>query len=224
MNTEKFNGDGVEELMDKIEHHITVYRFGDGWKIIPGVDVEQTTRDEIIDLRPFSTLKEALQGCLEHQLFLGVRTKYRGIVFESRLEARWAAFFNLVNWEWTYRPLSPYGLPLPAFLLSMPGAGEAYVFIFPYCEQKLKDHTLFTHHVFTHPATAAHGGGQGALLLTEKLYDSYVKVYNKQNANFEEFDDLRKLIARFGPAGKEGHREFYKLWDEASYEIMRDDT
>jgi len=29
-------------------------------------------------------------------------TKYRGILFRSRLEARWAAFFDKLGWEWRY--------------------------------------------------------------------------------------------------------------------------
>lgn len=29
-------------------------------------------------------------------------TKYHGILFRSRLEARWAAFFDLLGWDWRY--------------------------------------------------------------------------------------------------------------------------
>lgn len=32
-------------------------------------------------------------------------TKYRGIEFRSRLEARWAAFFDLCGWDWEYEPI-----------------------------------------------------------------------------------------------------------------------
>jgi len=31
-------------------------------------------------------------------------TLYKGIPFRSRLEARWAAFFDLLKWEWEYEP------------------------------------------------------------------------------------------------------------------------
>lgn len=37
-----------------------------------------------------------------------VPTAYAGTVFRSRLEARWAAFFNLCGWKWQYEP---YRLP-----------------------------------------------------------------------------------------------------------------
>ena len=32
-------------------------------------------------------------------------TKYSGVQFRSRLEARWAAFFDLAGWEWEYEPI-----------------------------------------------------------------------------------------------------------------------
>lgn len=31
-------------------------------------------------------------------------TRYNGVLFRSRLEARWAAFFELAGWEWKYEP------------------------------------------------------------------------------------------------------------------------
>jgi len=32
-------------------------------------------------------------------------TEYADVVFRSRLEARWAAFFDLAGWEWEYEPI-----------------------------------------------------------------------------------------------------------------------
>jgi len=32
-------------------------------------------------------------------------TKYKSTIFRSRLEARWAAFFDLVGWKWQYEPI-----------------------------------------------------------------------------------------------------------------------
>lgn len=32
-------------------------------------------------------------------------TEYAGVLFRSRLEATWAAFFDLIGWEWEYEPL-----------------------------------------------------------------------------------------------------------------------
>lgn len=33
-----------------------------------------------------------------------IETRYGGVVFRSRLEAKWAAMFDLVGWRWTYEP------------------------------------------------------------------------------------------------------------------------
>lgn len=33
------------------------------------------------------------------------RTWYRGICFRSRLEARWAALFDIIAWKWVYEPV-----------------------------------------------------------------------------------------------------------------------
>jgi len=32
-------------------------------------------------------------------------TRYDGVLFHSRLEARWAAFFDLSGWMWQYEPI-----------------------------------------------------------------------------------------------------------------------
>jgi hypothetical protein len=57
-----------------------------------------------------------------------VPTVYRGIRMRSRLEARWAAFFDLCNWRWRYEP---YLLPgwLPDFELKMFGSAFPTVLV-----------------------------------------------------------------------------------------------
>jgi hypothetical protein len=45
-----------------------------------------------------------------------IPTKYAGIQFRSRLEARWAAFFDLCGWGWDYEPFDLAGY-CPDFLL-----------------------------------------------------------------------------------------------------------
>jgi hypothetical protein len=32
-------------------------------------------------------------------------TRYSGVAFRSRLEARWAAFFDYIGWKWEYEPI-----------------------------------------------------------------------------------------------------------------------
>lgn len=46
----------------------------------------------------------------------GIPTTYQGTRFRSRLEARWAAFFDLVGWSWTYEPFDATGW-IPDFLI-----------------------------------------------------------------------------------------------------------
>lgn len=36
--------------------------------------------------------------------FAAIPTMYAGVQFRSRLEARWAAFFDLIGWKWEYEP------------------------------------------------------------------------------------------------------------------------
>lgn len=45
-----------------------------------------------------------------------IPTKYAGVQFRSRLEARWAAFFDLLGFEWNYEPIDLAGY-IPDFIL-----------------------------------------------------------------------------------------------------------
>lgn len=56
-------------------------------------------------------------------------TTYGGVNFRSRLEARWAAFFDLLGWKWQYEPIDLEGW-VPDF--SIQGAsGPVYVEVKP---------------------------------------------------------------------------------------------
>jgi hypothetical protein len=45
-----------------------------------------------------------------------IPTLYRGVQFRSRLEARWAAMFDLMGWNWRYEPLDFDGW-IPDFII-----------------------------------------------------------------------------------------------------------
>lgn len=45
-----------------------------------------------------------------------IETRYRGVYFRSRLEARWAAFFDAAGWSWEYEPFDTAGW-IPDFVL-----------------------------------------------------------------------------------------------------------
>lgn len=46
-----------------------------------------------------------------------IATTYAGVNFRSRLEARWAAFFDEAGWSWEYEPPIEYGYWIPDFIL-----------------------------------------------------------------------------------------------------------
>lgn len=57
-----------------------------------------------------------------------IETRYAGCRFRSRLEARWAVFFDALRIEWQYEPEGfdlPSGWYLPDFLLTL-GGGQAW--------------------------------------------------------------------------------------------------
>lgn len=49
----------------------------------------------------------------------GIPTAYAGQDFRSRLEAKWAAMFDILGWQWTYEPFDGTGY-VPDFLISSP--------------------------------------------------------------------------------------------------------
>lgn len=45
-----------------------------------------------------------------------IPTTYAGVNFRSRLEARWAAFFDILGWQWDYEPIDLAGY-IPDFIV-----------------------------------------------------------------------------------------------------------
>lgn len=50
------------------------------------------------------------------QTISAIPTDYRGVHFRSRLEAKWACFFDNVGWPWEYEPIDLDGY-IPDFIL-----------------------------------------------------------------------------------------------------------
>lgn len=57
------------------------------------------------------------------QTIAAIPTRYAGVNFRSRLEARWAAFFDLRDLKWDYEPIDFNGW-IPDFVLRPIVAGE----------------------------------------------------------------------------------------------------
>jgi hypothetical protein len=55
---------------------------------------------------------------IEHE-FKAIPTRYADVEFRSRLEARWAAFFDALGWKWEYEPAELDGW-IPDFRLNFP--------------------------------------------------------------------------------------------------------
>jgi len=69
----------------------------------------------------------------------GIPTVYRGVRMRSRLEARWAAMFDLLHWPWQYEPFDLEGY-IPDFSLSF-DAGPLVLEIKPEIEiEALRQH------------------------------------------------------------------------------------
>jgi len=52
---------------------------------------------------------------MEHS---AIPTKYRGIQFRSRLEAKWACVFDSLGWKWEYEPIDLNGW-IPDFIIEI---------------------------------------------------------------------------------------------------------
>lgn len=61
-----------------------------------------------------------------------IETDYDAARFRSRIEARWAAFFNLIGWRYTYEPYEVQGW-IPDFLIH--GPMPLLVEVKPYSQQ-----------------------------------------------------------------------------------------
>jgi hypothetical protein len=59
-----------------------------------------------------------------------IPTKYKHVQFRSRLEARWAAFFDLAGWEWHYEPIDLNGW-IPDFVLMGKNGNKIFVEVKP---------------------------------------------------------------------------------------------
>lgn len=57
-------------------------------------------------------------------MLTAIPTRYSGVQFRSRLEARWAAFFDIAGWRWQYEPIDLAGW-IPDFRLVATPAGFA---------------------------------------------------------------------------------------------------
>lgn len=60
----------------------------------------------------------------------GIPTLFKGVQFRSRLEAKWAAFFDNMEWRWEYEPVDREGW-IPDFAIWLKGQDALLVDVKP---------------------------------------------------------------------------------------------
>lgn len=99
-----------------------------------------------------------------------IATLYSGTLFRSRLEARWAAFFDFLKWPWAYEALD-LDWYIPDFLLRLP-AGDVAVEVKP--SIRLQD-------LHGHAMRAVKSGWNGEVLaLGAVLFDNAIIGLNAE--------------------------------------------
>lgn len=92
----------------------------------------------------------------------GKPTTYKGINFRSRLEARWAAMFDILDWAWEYEPECG-GAYIPDFLLHGSPGHQVYVEVKPLATY------LGDKQAIVRKAYDAIGFGETLLVLTDQF-------------------------------------------------------
>ena len=69
----------------------------------------------------------------EECLVSAIATKFNGIEYRSRLEARWAAFMHNIGWEHTYEPFDGNGY-IPDFIVH--GSASLFIEVKPAVDQR----------------------------------------------------------------------------------------
>jgi hypothetical protein len=149
-------------------------------------------------------------------------TKYGGVMFRSRLEARWAAFFDLLGWVWRYEPIDLDGWT-PDFYLKFPcghsecgGFHELYVEVKPYSDdEEFKGHFVSRvswGSVFDEFGNESFLGvdGGGRFGLTPDVA-RFCICHGDGGGDL----DLRFFVPGDGNCGQYQHSVSAKLWNEA---------
>lgn len=129
-------------------------------------------------------------------------TKYNGVQYRSRLEARWAAFFDLIGWKHEYEPIdlpgwSPdFRVVFPCGHSECPRTHSLFVEVKPYFSiEQFKDHACMKHPYGENiPADASagfgsnpevtvwemsHGAGGGIDCLLNWIPDGYSRLWSE---------------------------------------------
>lgn len=124
----------------------------------------------------------------------GIPTLYKSIRFRSRIEAKHAAFFDLLGWPWEYEPIDLAGY-IPDFILTFPK--QILVEVKATLEFKdLRDHTA---------KIEASGWDKESLIVGGRLFRSEASAENifegstylglmSERVNFETDPEILKIL------------------------------
>lgn len=118
-------------------------------------------------------------------MLTAIPTRYGGVQFRSRLEARWAAFFDIAGWRWQYEPIDLAGW-IPDFRL----CGKVPAL----CEVKPIDFAEFSdseEEAFDHVISAV----PNVMSICERFHQ-----LRKQRENSSQLLDHEIIVLGLGPA------------------------
>ncbi len=139
-----------------------------------------------------------------------IPTMYGGTQFRSMLEARWAAFFDLIKWRWTYEPYEQHGW-IPDFLLNGSGSCTKHSLL-----AEVKPITEFCEETANKIEAASRGVKPLSLLLlgaTTPLNSTKVGIDELWNRSREQIGWLLDMRNREKDLGQENR------WDKALFGI-----
>ena len=147
-----------------------------------------------------------------------IETVYNGYRFRSRLEARWAVFFDAIGAEWEYEP-EGYRLPdgtmyLPDFLLkNVRGRGAENIYV----EVKgvLTKDDLHKIEMFTDPKQQGYPDGNHPIIIFGQIPDCraipahYVPYLNRYVGPWWEIANVMafQIVGEINPE----HRDHYRV-------------
>lgn len=134
-----------------------------------------------------------------------IPTRYKGMMFRSRLEARWAAFFDELELSWEYEPMDLEGWT-PDFGLSTSSGDYVLVEIKPVPPKSQTDM----------PATLLEWRGHGFEKAVNHTKDWWVMLCGISPNEPADFFGIGVLLDKTGSTDGEDFGRWYKVKDAIS--------
>lgn len=120
---------------------------------------------------------------------------YNGVQFRSRLEARWAAFFDLCGWHWDYEPID------------LPGWAPDFSLRTPHCRVFVEVKPVDQGNAAPFAKAAAHYSSVQVMLCGVEPYDHFIgSLMDRPSGATYDWADLNEYLS---------HPDARALWREA---------